>query len=138
MSSLTVLKRRNEFNEYKTKGQKAPKHSICKWFTIYLSRTTVTLPLVGVDHALSAEGHEKGHENLTVTKTDELNARRMAIYSMIEATSDISIPQIAKRLEITDKQARSDIDYLKKSGYIRHEGPAKGGKWIVSKAYNPD
>ena len=105
-------------------------------------RTTVTLPLVGVDHALSAEGHEKGHEkgheNLTVTKADELNARRMAIYSMIEATSDISIPQIAKRLEITDKQARSDIDYLKKSGYIRHEGPAKGGKWIVSKAYNPD
>lgn len=66
-------------------------------------------------------------------KKDTLNLRRMAIYAMIIAEPDISIPQIAKRLDITDKQARSDMDNLKKNGYISHEGPAKGGKWIVCK-----
>jgi len=102
----------------------------------YLSR------VIGVDHVLSVEGHEKGHEkgheNNVATKTDELNLRRMAIYKMIVATADISIPQIAQRLEITDKQARSDIDYLKKNGYIIHKGPAKGGKWIDIKDNNSD
>ena len=47
----------------------------------------------------------------------------------------ISITKLAQELNISVKQARNSIDSLKREGYIHHEGPAKGGKWVVDKEY---
>ena len=47
----------------------------------------------------------------------------------------ISRPQIMMKLNYTERQVRNSIDSLKREGYIHHEGPAKGGKWVVDKEY---
>ena len=104
-------------------------------------RTTVTLPLVSVDHALSAEGHEKGHEKgqrKGQRKSNAIDVRRAEISSIISQSSEITVSDIADKLGLSEKQVRGDIDFLRRGGYITREGSTKKGKWIVVKIYTND
>jgi len=87
-------------------------------------RTTVTLPLVSVDHALSAEGHEKGHEK-GQRKSNAIDVRRAEICSIISQSSEITVSDIADKLGLSEKQVRGDIDFLRRGGYITREESTK-------------
>lgn len=100
-------------------------------------RTTLTLPLVVKDQALSEKGHEKGREkgHEKDKTSEEVKKRKQKVVEIIQNNPTVSIPQMSNQLEISDKQIRVALDDLKKNGYIHHEGPAKGGRWIIDKVY---
>ena len=100
-------------------------------------RTTVTLPLVSDDYALSAKGHRKGHRK-GQRKSNVIDARRAEICSIISQSSTITISDLADKLGLSEKQVRGDIDYLRRGGFITREGSTKKGKWIVVKVYTND
>ena len=97
-------------------------------------RTTLTLPLVDINHAVSGVGPEKGPEKVE-SKHDEIDRRLKDVFEIIKGDPGISRPQIMMKLNYTERQVRNSIDSLKREGYIHHEGPAKGGKWVVDKEY---
>lgn len=66
------------------------------------------------DHALSGKGHEKGHENEAVSKSDEIDNRRRLIFDVINEVPSISIPLIAKRLDINEKTDKGRYRLSKK------------------------
>ena len=54
--------------------------------------------------------------------------RVVAVMNLIREKPSITRAAIAKKLEITDSQARTAIDMLKDSGKIHREGSDKGGR----------
>ena len=93
-------------------------------------RTTLILPLLDNDLAYINKGPEKGPENIV---NDKQTNRRMMVCSLIKENSKASRAYVARTLGISDKQARIIFEYLKENGYIHHEGPDKGGEWIIDK-----
>ena len=57
------------------------------------------------------------------------------MFNLLKANKCLSKPKIAKELDITERQIKDVFDYLIVNGYIHHEGPAKGGEWIIDKEY---
>lgn len=95
------------------------------------NRTIVTLPLVEKDSVVSGPQPEqrprKGPE-----KGQEISPRGKLVLSLIQENPSISRREIAERLNLTDKQIRTTIENLKNRYIIYHEGPNKGGKWVIS------
>lgn len=88
--------------------------------------TIVTLPLVKkgqrIDrNAYHHTGDEKGDEN-----------RRTLIIGLMSRDPQISIVKISGEIGLTKRQVEKAIDSLKEAGIVRREGPAKGGRWIVT------
>ena len=103
-------------------------------------RTTLTLPLVDINHAVSGVGHEKGPEKGPEkepenNKSNQMISRKRSIMDIIKDNSAVSRKEISDILSLTDNQVKKTLDSLKREGYIHHEGPAKGGKWVVDKDY---
>ena len=95
------------------------------------NRTIVTLPLVEKDPAVSGPQPEKGPRK-GPEKGQEISPRGKLVLSLIQENPSISRKEIAARLNLTDKQVRTTIDNLKNRNLIYHEGPNKGGKWIIN------
>lgn len=74
------------------------------------SKTVVTLPLVAKDHAL----FEKGHE----IKSKEIERRAEDILVLLKETPMLSIPALSEKLQLSLKQTRTAIKYLKDMGRI--------------------
>ena len=62
-----------------------------------------------------------------------IQKRRVKVFNLLKANKSLSKPKIAKELDITERQIKDVFDYLIDNGYIHHEGPAKGGEWIIDK-----
>ena len=74
-----------------------------------------------------ALNRNKGQE-----KGQEISPRGKLVLSLIQENPSISRREIAERLNLTDKQIRTTIENLKNRYIIYHEGPNKGGKWVIS------
>lgn len=79
--------------------------------------------------ALFGKGPEKGPE----TKADEIVSRSEAVLGLIKENPMISRQEMAKTLNLSEKQIRISIDRLKKAGIIRYEGSFKSGRWIIDR-----
>lgn len=96
--------------------------------------TVVTLPLVKKEQSLeiSEKQPEKSPEKQPEeTRSAKIEMRVAAVLDLIRNDPTLSRAAIARKLEITDSQARTAIDKLKERGKIHHEGSDTDGKWII-------
>ena len=59
--------------------------------------------------------------------------RQEKILDLIKNKSDITIEQLAKLCDVSDKTIKRDINKLKEQGLLQREGSLKSGSWIVKK-----
>ena len=52
---------------------------------------------------------------------------------IISQNSNITIAEISRRLEVSDKTISRAIDWLKSNGYLDRAGGRKSGNWIIKK-----
>ena len=57
--------------------------------------------------------------------------RLIKISQLMKSNNKITIPEIAKELNVNEKTIKRDIDKLKDSGKIMRIGPDKGGYWEI-------
>ena len=96
--------------------------------------TVVTLPLVKKEQSLeiSEKQPEKSPEKQPEeTRSAKIEMRVAAVLDLIRNDPTLSRAAIARKLEITDSQARTAIDKLKDRGKIHREGSDTDGKWII-------
>ena len=67
-----------------------------------------------------------------IKKSDEIAKRAEEVFAILREAPKTSRGDIALKLNITETQVRTAIDYLKKENRIHHEGPAFGGSWVVN------
>ena len=72
---------------------------------------------------------EKGSK---IRKSRELVERATAVLEQLRQNPYITRGELAEKLGISERQARSSVELLKSRELIRHEGPAKGGYWVVN------
>ena len=65
------------------------------------------------------------------TRSAKIEMRVAAVLDLIRNDPTLSRAAIARKLEITDSQARTAIDKLKERGKIHREGSDTDGKWII-------
>ncbi len=53
------------------------------------------------------------------------------IIELIKQNRDISIPEMATRIGVSERSIERNIENLKKKGLLHRVGPAKGGHWQV-------
>jgi Predicted transcriptional regulator containing an HTH domain and an uncharacterized domain shared with the mammalian protein Schlafen len=61
----------------------------------------------------------------------ELNENQRKILLLIDENSTISRKEISKKLNINQSAIQKHMDVLKKRGFIKRVGPAKGGHWEI-------
>jgi predicted HTH transcriptional regulator len=60
-----------------------------------------------------------------------MEERLKGVIDLIRDNPSISRTAMAAELELTEAQIKTAINILKSRKIIYHEGPAKGGKWII-------
>ena len=95
------------------------------------NRTIVTLPLVEKDPVVSNKQPRKQPRKQT-EKSQEIEQRMEMVLSMIRDNPAITRKELSELLILTEQQVRTAIENLKKKNMIYHEGPNKGGKWIIT------
>ena len=79
------------------------------------------------------KGPEKGSKKQhKVGKSQALDERATFVLETLRQNPYVTRRELAKKLGVSEKQARSAIELLKRRDSIRHEGPAKGGYWVVN------
>ncbi len=64
----------------------------------------------------------------TTQKQPDIESRLIAA---LKANPSMSRPEMVEQLNVSAGSLRHHLEKLKRDGFIRHEGPAKGGKWVV-------
>ena len=72
----------------------------------------------------------EGGEIIRVGGEKKLKSREK-ILSILEEHPDYSARKLAEVIGITQKAVEKHLSKLKAEGLIRHDGPDKGGKWVV-------
>jgi ATP-dependent DNA helicase RecG len=62
---------------------------------------------------------------------EKLGENRLAILYAMKENPAITGTQLADLLGLSDTAIENNINFLKKNGYIRRTGPARGGRWEV-------
>ena len=77
---------------------------------------------------------EKIGENVLENVLENVPENRLIkISQLMKSNNKITIPEIAKELNVNEKTIKRDIDKLRESGKIKRIGPDKGGYWEVAK-----
>ncbi len=74
----------------------------------------------------------KTNDKKHMIKGQEIKERMKLVIDLIREDSSISVANIAKQLELSDKKVRVAIDRLRDSGVLHREGNDRGGKWIIN------
>ena len=53
------------------------------------------------------------------------------IIELINSNMNISIPEMAETIGVSERSIERNIENLKKKGLLQRVGPAKGGYWLV-------
>ena len=83
----------------------------------------------------SVFGHKSGvqKENVQKENVQKENAWKDPIIDIIRNNNDITIAEISRRLEVSDKTIYRAINWLKSNGYLERTGGRKNGHWIIKK-----
>ncbi|MFN4944195.1 MAG: AsnC family transcriptional regulator, partial [Akkermansiaceae bacterium] len=55
------------------------------------------------------------------------------IVALMSSNAQITIPELAESIGVTERSVERTIKKLQLEGHIRRIGPAKGGHWEVTK-----
>ena len=62
--------------------------------------------------------------------------RRQAILALIKKNPSISAAEIALVLDVSTRTIERDFDWLREHGIVDRSGGARGGSWIIIKAFD--
>ena len=82
------------------------------------------------------EGGKKGNDFLkdcTKDCTKELSERQLLILNMVFLSATVTIPEIARKIGVSERTVKSDIADLQSKGFIKREGGRKEGRWVIIK-----
>lgn len=65
------------------------------------------------------------------TKTTTKREKTELVIGLIRENPEISVSDVALKLNISQDGARYHLNKLKKQGVIHHEGPTNDGRWII-------
>ena len=84
---------------------------------------------------ISVFGHKSDvqKENVQKENVQKENAWKDPIMDIIKENNDITIAEISRRLEVSDKTIYRAINWLKSNGYLERTGGRKNGHWIIKK-----
>ncbi|MDR2890576.1 MAG: putative DNA binding domain-containing protein [Alistipes sp.] len=109
-------------------------------FESYIDSTKVTFMLKdgklelpddrkgGMESGMGATRKQPENNPETTRKQPDIESRLIAL---LKANSAISRPEMVERLNVSEGSLRHHLEKMKRDGLIRHEGSAKGGKWVV-------
>lgn len=89
-----------------------------------------TLILPNLNYDAEKARPRKGPEKVQ-KQGPEIIDRKTLILDLIASNSKISRAKMSAQLGLTDKQVRTVLDQLVDEGKIKHEGPDRGGQWII-------
>ena len=146
------------FNELTASGVQAPQYQLVAflikatvWIKVLEDDGQENIP-EGQENTL--EGHEKGHENSPEEQDKETSKnehdtnidnaqieqekgikkgikKQDKVLALISENSDITIPELAKLCNATDKSIRNILEELKRGNKITRIGPTNGGRWEI-------
>ena len=76
-------------------------------------------------------GDEAKRPGSTTTKTTTKREKTELVIELIRENPEISVSDVALKLNISQDGARYHLNKVKKQGVIHHEGPTNGGRWII-------
>ena len=79
-----------------------------------------------------AKSDDKPHEKTSV----KITSRQMEVLELIRSDPTVSYREVAQRMGINDSAVQKHFNNLKKKGLIERIGPAKGGRWQITKKSN--
>jgi len=71
--------------------------------------------------------------NVTSLSPVQLTDRQKEISKMMLNNPRISVKEMSLVLSLAERTIRRDLSVLQTKGFIRHDGPDKGGRWVVIK-----
>ena len=63
----------------------------------------------------------------------ELSERQLLILNMVFLSATVTIPEIARKIGVSERTVKSDIADLQSKGFIKREGGRKEGRWVIIK-----
>jgi len=91
-------------------------------------RTTLIMPLLKAETDISKKSQAKSQ----VKKSDEMERRAASILTLLRADPTTTTPKIATILGITERQARTVLDQMKKRQILYFERRGRSGKWVIN------
>lgn len=76
---------------------------------------------------------EKVDEKLDEKVGEKLRKNRARIFGLLQSNPQITVTEISEQLRISRTAVDKNIQILKKDGWVKRVGPAKGGHWEVLK-----
>lgn len=72
-------------------------------------------------------------KDVTKDVTKELSQRQRIVLGLMMDDGSITIPEMAKRVNVAERTIKRDIEVMLTRGYLRREGGRKDGIWVVIK-----
>lgn len=78
------------------------------------------------------EGSQK-ESNCTKDCTKEITERQSIILGLFRLSATVTIPEIARKLKVSERTVKTEISVLQAKGFLAREGGRKDGRWVIIK-----
>ena len=89
--------------------------------------------LASLGKELDEGDKENFGKDCTKDCTKELSERQLLILNMVFLSATVTIPEIARKIGVSERTVKSDIADLQSKGFIKREGGRKEGRWVIIK-----
>ena len=89
--------------------------------------------LASLGKELDEGDKENFGKDCTKDCTKELSERQLLILNMVFLSATGTIPEIARKIGVSERTVKSDIADLQSKGFIKREGGRKEGRWVIIK-----
>ncbi|MBQ8708697.1 MAG: putative DNA binding domain-containing protein [Succinivibrionaceae bacterium] len=86
-------------------------------------------PKISSEYTQNSSEHS---ENSNTNNLEDMGNRCAAILQELKENPKISRPMLMEKLNLTERQVKTAIEHIKKSGKARYSGARRGGSWIVN------
>jgi hypothetical protein len=88
---------------------------------------------VGISGVLTKSSFYGDHNTTTIKKNKMTEHKRM-ILQLLARNNKMTIPELAKHIQIAERNIELNIKDLEMDGVLEHEGPDNAGRWVVKDA----
>lgn len=71
--------------------------------------------------------------NCTKDCTKEITERQSIILGLFRLSATVTIPEIARKLKVSERTVKTEISVLQAKGFLAREGGRKDGRWVIIK-----
>ena len=86
-------------------------------------------PKISSEYTQNSSEHS---ENSNTNNLEDMGNRCASILQELKENPKISRPMLMEKLNLTERQVKTAIEHIKKSGKARYSGARRGGSWIVN------